>query len=243
MFINDHYDGKHSDGLENGAKKFDYSEFTVDHYDDKGAKHKDVPVAKKAQTEEKKAAGPPPELAGKQPAASIAQVGYVNDLYDGQASYKLENGAKKINYDGYSPDHYDSVKEKKKAGAKKEGKKAAKKVETKKEEAPKGGVPPELQATAAAPKQSKAQTEKKPTEDLQEDSKDEGSAQETLSVAQTSKDKEFVNDHYDGKKSDGLENGAKRQESKEADHYDAKKADATPAAAAKTAESAISAGT
>ena len=47
-FINDHYDGKHSDGLENGAKKFDYSAFTVDHYDDKGAKHKDVPVAKKA---------------------------------------------------------------------------------------------------------------------------------------------------------------------------------------------------
>jgi hypothetical protein len=76
-------------------------------------------------------------LAGKQQAASIAQVGYVNDLYDGQASYKLENGAKKINYDGYSPDHYDSVKEKKTAGAKMEGKKnakkAAKKVETKKE--------------------------------------------------------------------------------------------------------------
>jgi len=83
-------------------------------------------------------------LAGKQQAASIAQVGYVNDLYDGKKSNGLENGAKKINYEGYSPDHYDSVKEKKKAGAKKEGKKAAKKVETKKEEAPKGGVPPEL---------------------------------------------------------------------------------------------------
>ena len=83
-------------------------------------------------------------MAGKQQAASIAQVGYVNDLYDGKKSDGLENGAKKTNYEGYSPDHYDSVKEKKKAGAKKEGKKAAKKVETKKEEAPKGGVPPEL---------------------------------------------------------------------------------------------------
>ena len=40
-----------------------------------------------------------------------------------------------------------------------------------------------------------------------------------------------MNDHYDGKKSDGLENGAKVQESKEADHYDSKKADAAPAAA------------
>ena len=61
----------------------------------------------------------------------------MNDLYDGKKSDGLENGAKKTNYEGYSPDHYDSVKEKKTAGAKMEGKKnakkAAKKVETKKE--------------------------------------------------------------------------------------------------------------
>ena len=39
-FINDHYDGKKSDGLENGAKKHDYSAYTNDHYDDAEAKHK-----------------------------------------------------------------------------------------------------------------------------------------------------------------------------------------------------------
>lgn len=93
-------------------------------------------------------------MAGKQPAASIAQVSHINDLYDGEASYKLENGAKKIEFGNYSPDHYDSVKEKKKAAAKKEDKKAAKKVETKKEAAPKSGVPPELQSTGAALKLS-----------------------------------------------------------------------------------------
>ena len=41
-WVNDHYDGKHSDGLENGAKKFDYAGYTVDHYDDAKAKHKDA---------------------------------------------------------------------------------------------------------------------------------------------------------------------------------------------------------
>ena len=75
-FINDHYDGKHSDGLENGAKKHDYSGYTIDHYDDKGAKHKDAPkAAVKAQSEaapaEKPKAAGPPELAG-----SLAEVSH-----------------------------------------------------------------------------------------------------------------------------------------------------------------------
>ena len=40
----------------------------------------------------------------------MAEGQYVNDLYDGKLSYKLENGAKKFNYDAYTPDHYDSKK-------------------------------------------------------------------------------------------------------------------------------------
>ena len=58
-FVNDHYDGKHSDGLENGAKKHDYSTYTIDHYDNKKPDAKDVKVATPA-------AGVPPELSGKQ---------------------------------------------------------------------------------------------------------------------------------------------------------------------------------
>lgn len=116
----------------------------MDHYDDTGAKHKDVPLATKATTEPPKTAGVPPELAGKQ---SAAQTGYIGDLYDGEKSFKLETGAKKHDYSGYTPDHYDSVKPKKAKGGK--AKKGEKKAETKKPAA-KGGVPTELQGTKAA---------------------------------------------------------------------------------------------
>lgn len=55
----------------------------------------------------------------------------MNDLYDGVKSYKLENGAKKHDYSGFTLDHYDSVK----APAAKGSAKGA---------APKSGVPAEL---------------------------------------------------------------------------------------------------
>ena len=95
-------------------------------------------------------------------------------------------------------DHYDSVKDKKEAVP------APKKVETKKTEAPKkGGVPAELKATAAA---------KAPTG---------GVPPELMSIVQ--KDNKWPNDHYDGKKSDGLDNGVKTNVTNNNDHYDDKK--------------------
>ena len=60
-FINDHYDGKHSDGLENG-KKSNIASYDNDHYDDLAAKHKEgnegaviVPKLNEAQKEKKNA--------------------------------------------------------------------------------------------------------------------------------------------------------------------------------------------
>lgn len=162
-FVNDHYDGKLSDGLENGAKPHDFSTYTIDHYDSK------KPVA---------AAAGPPELAGKQAAAqipqpkqSIAQVKFINDHYDGKLSDGLENGSKKHDFSSYTVDHYDS----KKPDVKKEGKKD----KGAKKDAKKGGVPPELAKAGVAKdakKQSKAQTEERPQEELQEDAKKEEKA-------------------------------------------------------------------
>lgn len=39
-----------------------------------------------------------------------------------------------------------------------------------------------------------------------------------------------MNDHYDGKKSDGLEKGGKKSETKIDDHYDVKKGEQAPKA-------------
>jgi hypothetical protein len=100
-----------------------------------------------------------------QPAASIVQVGWVNDLYDGKKADGLENGAdkyRKYDYADYSPDHYDSVKSKKAPAAKKV--KKAKKDKSAKKDAKKGGIPPELQGTKAAMVQSKS--DKRPEEEL-----------------------------------------------------------------------------
>ena len=48
-YVNDLYDGKLSNGLENGAKKNDFSSYTPDHYDSK------KPESKKAKGDDKKA--------------------------------------------------------------------------------------------------------------------------------------------------------------------------------------------
>ena len=81
--MNDHYDGDKSDGLENGAKKHDYSKYTVNHYDDLDSKHKggkdaaeNQPQLSKAELEANAAMEETSEEKknkGKKPAA-IAQV-------------------------------------------------------------------------------------------------------------------------------------------------------------------------
>jgi hypothetical protein len=74
-FVGDLYDGKHSDGLENGAKKHDYSTYTNDHYDDLNAKHKDAPaVAAKTETDTKSAAKPQKAAADAKPEAKAEGV-------------------------------------------------------------------------------------------------------------------------------------------------------------------------
>lgn len=117
QFVNDLYDGKHSDGLANGAKKHDYSEYTVNHYDDLDAKHKDQGDAAEGVSEPAaKKGGVPAELAKTAAAkASLVQKEKVNDkkdkfvgdLYDGKKSDGLENGAKKLD-EKKIDDHYDT---------------------------------------------------------------------------------------------------------------------------------------
>jgi hypothetical protein len=146
----------------------------LDHYDI------DVKEPKKA---EKKAAAAQKEA----PKQVFAQGKYVNDLYDGDKSIKLENGFPKHDFSSYTIDHYESPKAGAKAG--KKGKKGAKK----------GGVPPELAGTGA-PKQAKAQAAAKgmpaeltgtgaPQAKAQTEATPEieGGATDTISVVQVSK--------------------------------------------------------
>lgn len=67
-YVNDHYDGKRSEGLENGARKHDFSTYTVDHYDSKPENKKGKKGGKKGDKKKdagkgKKKGGVPPELA------------------------------------------------------------------------------------------------------------------------------------------------------------------------------------
>ena len=129
-FINDHYDGKHSDGLENG-KKSNIASYDNDHYDDLAAKHKggnDVaeaqPKLTKAQIDGKAAMEEPlaPKKEAAKPEALVEKSSkhhkkekFINDHYDGKHSDGLENG-KKSNIASYDNDHYDDLAAKHKEG-------------------------------------------------------------------------------------------------------------------------------
>jgi hypothetical protein len=112
----------------------------------------------------------------------MAQSEYVNDLYDGNKSIKLENGFPKHDFSSYTIDHYESPKAGAKAG-KKAGGKGGKGVpaelkgtgapQAKAQASPKG-MPAELTGTGAP--QAKAQTEATPEIEV--------TAQETISVVQ-----------------------------------------------------------
>jgi hypothetical protein len=133
QYVNDHYDGKLSFGLENGARKHDYSTYTVDHYDSpkagagkgkgkgdkKGGKGVPPELAKKVDAKKKSKAQTEstPENVEKEiegsatETISVVQKGkiYPNDHYDGKLSDGLYNGYTH-NYSNYTVDHYDSKK-------------------------------------------------------------------------------------------------------------------------------------